>query len=58
MKKIETETENGKLIEIIADEGKFFQNKETGEVYGSYISLGKNDRAKNYIEIDAPDIEE
>ena len=50
-------TETIKLTKIIAEEGKIFQNKETGDTYGSEMYLGFNDNADNYIEIDAPETE-
>ena len=42
------------LTKIIAEEGKNFQNKETGVVYGSEMYLSDIDSPDNYVEIAAP----
>jgi hypothetical protein len=49
--------ETTELIKIIADEGKVFQHKFSGEIYGSEIYLGSIDSPDNYIEVDAPEPE-
>lgn len=51
MKKTETQVI---LVKLEADEGKIFAKKETNEVLGSTLILGKNDSADNYIEVDKP----
>lgn len=37
---------------IIAEEGKIFKNKETGDLFGDVIYLGKEDSVSNYEQVD------
>jgi hypothetical protein len=39
---------------ITASDGKVFQNKITGDIYGNELWLGNIDSADNYDEIDPP----
>ena len=41
--------------QYLSDDGKVFQNKDTNEIMGWGICLGKNDSIDNYIEIDCPE---
>lgn len=52
------QTKNGKLTELIADEGKVWFNKKTKEFYGNFLYLGKNDAEGNYKEVEVNHIEE
>ena len=42
---------------IIADEGKIFARKHSGEIVARELWLGINDSADNYIEVDEPEEE-
>ena len=49
-------TQNGN--NIIADNGKIFALKSTGEIVAKELWLGINDSADNYEEVDEPDPKE
>lgn len=38
--------------EYMSDEGKMFEHKETGVVFGWGIYIGENDSIDNYVEVD------
>lgn len=42
-------------INYLSDEGKVFEQKETGLIYGWGISLGLEDSIDNYEEVDCPE---
>lgn len=42
------------LIKIVADNGKTFARKDSGEILGREIWLGKEESPDNFIEIDIP----
>lgn len=42
------------IVHLVASEGKIFAHKETEEILGSSLWLGKEDSADNYIEVDIP----
>lgn len=39
---------------LIADEGKTFKRVSDNEILDTIITLGKYDKAENYIEVDKP----
>lgn len=50
-------TEIIQLNKITAEEGYVFKSKESGEIIGNVIYLGKNDSADNYEEVESADKE-
>ena len=41
---------------IIADNGKIFARKDSGEIVARELWLGINDSVDNYVEVDEPEI--